>query len=1379
MAVGPIGDRYEREADSVSQRIASGGGQPVSAAAPSVQRATATPASVHEQEKEEEKEKREKTIQRSPASDGAQVQLAPIQVSRLPDGGWTQREPEVPRIGDSEIAGAEPPEGTVAVPGPPVPSAEVPPTETPGPGGLEGAIAGGVQMPATPEPGISEDDLFAVADHFEPVQISPGGAISEPAGAGAAAGGGGEAPAGSGATGGADGATAGGAAAAGGGPAAPAGGGDVAQRLPLASGAPAAAARPAAGPTAATASTGAAPVTAPPAAVPSSGRGAAGAAPSLGPTSVAVPARGFGPSAAELESLRRPSGGELLPAPVRDRVGAALGVDLAHVRVHRSSDHAEQAARLGARAFTLGAHVWLGKGERPDDVTLMAHELTHVVQQGHAIPQARGPPTVRGPPTTTGTDRVEPVSAPIRTAELHREPPTAAAGIDAHRDRHVAADEHAPTAAPFAHVVVPGHEVPALPGEAAPARDAATDESRHAAPTRGPPPLDHEPATTTPAPVSAAPAPEPAQGPVSAAPAPEQVQRGIRDLIPDSILNAVARIADRVPGYRLLAFAIGENPVTGVAVPRTGESLLNALEPLLPDRVITALRESGSADKAVAWFTTAIATLNLTLGEIVRLLGEAWDRVHLLDSLESNIQVVVDVFGPLLMRIRNFIVGAARTIFNLIFEAALAAAGSAGQSVIAFFRRVESVLGLIVAHPGRFVSNMLSAVGGGLKRFVSNIGTHLRNGFVAWLTGPLTESGITFPDKWDLRGIIGLALQLLGLTWANIRRKLVKQLDPNGDRKVTLIEKGVALVKAVIEGGMGAILPFVLDQLSTLLESITSGIVDFVIKKIAIEALGYLSGLLSGGLGTLLQIAKKIYDFVIWALDVFQRVQAVITTVLDAMERIALGNLEPAAQAIEATLARFVPILIGMLAGLLGLGDLPKHIRNLVQRLSRPVDRMLDRLVGWIVGGAKRLLASARTAAQNAISWFRRRFTVEGAEPHTISFSGPPPGTTVTIESVPTEITRWLSDKTANLPAGSTAQTVAADVLAKIDDLKAVIAAATAQDAAAGERIAERTEGLVRALQALLTHLGAPSELPLTNVAYEGAKSIAGSQVAAKMTVAPLTAAGPMGSVPSETPLSRLLARRRTGDGSFWIQGHLLNENLHGPGIPQNLTPISRSANARHLNDIERLIKTIVSEPLATAKQPPVLRYEVEATYGASRSQVAPPGTDPQVLETLEAERQLADRFVCHAWYMSRNPQGEWVADPTRPLPLANGGVIENDVPTTPFSLGEAGAPREKFAVGETAVGGPGRDSLRTVAGLPDLARTDDRVADAVLRAASGKRSWAALQADLATALTALSVAQPASVAESIRNAMERDPHTVLYRVPGAPAAPGAGGAAP
>jgi hypothetical protein len=51
------------------------------------------------------------------------------------------------------------------------------------------------------------------------------------------------------------------------------------------------------------------------------------------------------------------------------------------VRLHTGPQAQRSAAQIQARAFTYGHHVWLGKGESENNKNLLAHELTHVIQQ--------------------------------------------------------------------------------------------------------------------------------------------------------------------------------------------------------------------------------------------------------------------------------------------------------------------------------------------------------------------------------------------------------------------------------------------------------------------------------------------------------------------------------------------------------------------------------------------------------------------------------------------------------------------------------------------------------------------------------------------------------------------------------------------------------------------------------------------------------------------------------------------------------------------------------------------------------------------------------------------------------------------------------------
>ena len=82
------------------------------------------------------------------------------------------------------------------------------------------------------------------------------------------------------------------------------------------------------------------------------------------------------------KTIGSPSVGAALSGSIKSRVEPVLGRNLSHVRVHQNDDAQRAAASINAKAFTHQNHIYLGKGESDQNLGLMAHEATHVVQQG-------------------------------------------------------------------------------------------------------------------------------------------------------------------------------------------------------------------------------------------------------------------------------------------------------------------------------------------------------------------------------------------------------------------------------------------------------------------------------------------------------------------------------------------------------------------------------------------------------------------------------------------------------------------------------------------------------------------------------------------------------------------------------------------------------------------------------------------------------------------------------------------------------------------------------------------------------------------------------------------------------------------------------------
>jgi hypothetical protein len=83
------------------------------------------------------------------------------------------------------------------------------------------------------------------------------------------------------------------------------------------------------------------------------------------------------------------SGGTALPGPVRSFMEPRFGADFGGVRIHTGDRAAQMSESVNAQAFTVGNHIFFGKGQyQPDKAQgreLIAHELTHTVQQGKSV----------------------------------------------------------------------------------------------------------------------------------------------------------------------------------------------------------------------------------------------------------------------------------------------------------------------------------------------------------------------------------------------------------------------------------------------------------------------------------------------------------------------------------------------------------------------------------------------------------------------------------------------------------------------------------------------------------------------------------------------------------------------------------------------------------------------------------------------------------------------------------------------------------------------------------------------------------------------------------------------------------------------------------
>jgi hypothetical protein len=116
--------------------------------------------------------------------------------------------------------------------------------------------------------------------------------------------------------------------------------------------------------------------------------------------------------------------GQPLDAPTRSFFAARFGHDFANVRVHADAQAAESARSVSALAYTVGSHVVFGAGQYAPNTSagkrLLAHELTHVIQQSGGAPGAAD--SIPAHPTGEAAANSSKAGQPSHAGLIQRQP---------------------------------------------------------------------------------------------------------------------------------------------------------------------------------------------------------------------------------------------------------------------------------------------------------------------------------------------------------------------------------------------------------------------------------------------------------------------------------------------------------------------------------------------------------------------------------------------------------------------------------------------------------------------------------------------------------------------------------------------------------------------------------------------------------------------------------------------------------------------------------------------------------------------------------------------------------------------------------------------
>ena len=422
---------------------------------------------------------------------------------------------------------------------------------------------------------------------------------------------------------------------------------------------------------------------------------------------------------------------------------------------------------------------------------------------------------------------------------------------------------------------------------------------------------------------------------------------GILKFVREAILKPLASLAEGTPAYDLLKAVLGEDPVTGEPVPRNAETLIGGFMKLIGEEEIWQnLQKSRAVPRAWAWFQGALEGLMGYVRQIPKLFISALQSLEIADLvlLPRAFSKVASVFGGFFS---SFVNWAGKTIWDLleiIFDVV-------SPGALGYIKKTGSALKSILKNPLPFVGNLVKAAKLGFMNFADNFGGHLKAGLIDWLTGSLP--GVYIPKSFSLPEIVKFALSVLGISWANVRAKLVKVV---GEPAVAAMEAGFSIVVTLVREGPAAAWEQIKGMLANLKDMVIGAITDFVIDTIVKKAVPKLIAMFIPGAGFISAILS-IYDTVMVFVQKISKIIQVVKGFIDSIVNIAAGEISGAAKRVESTLANLLSLAISLLAGFLGLGKVADKVMGVIKKVQAYIDKALDSAINWIVTMAKKLFA--------------------------------------------------------------------------------------------------------------------------------------------------------------------------------------------------------------------------------------------------------------------------------------------------------------------------------------------------------------------------------------------------------------------------------------
>ena len=655
-------------------------------------------------------------------------------------------------------------------------------------------------------------------------------------------------------------------------------------------------------------------------------------------------------------------GGRPLPADTRSFMEPRFKADLSGVRIHTDAKAENLTTRLGARAFAYGRDIFFNAGQfqpdTPDGMELIAHELTHTIQQREVVQrevevtQRTGPQVQRGI-VSEALDWIADKANNIPgyrlfTIVIGRNP------INMERVERSGANilRALIEFIPGGHMIVEAlenHGVIQKGGKfiedqfatlgdlGAAMRDALMefidslgwrDIFRLGS-------LWGRAKRIFSVPVDKA----IAFG--------KNLVSGIATLVKDAILKPLGKwAANNVPYWDLLVGVFGKNPISDDKESPASALIGGFMKLIGQEEIWENIKKGNAVAKAWDWFKTAMGgALNLVLS----IPGRVMDTIRSLTifdivTIAGAFAKIVKTFGSFVV---DFVKWAGGTVLSLL-EIILSVVA---PTMIPVLKKAGAAFNIIIKAPGRFINTLVQAGKAGFQKFVKNIVKHLTKGLLDWLLGSLAGANLYLPQSFAPKELLKFGLSVVGLTWENVRAKLVAATN---ETVVKTLEAGFDLVKTLVTEGPAAAWDQFVKNLTDLKAMVQDAIMDYVKQQVIETAIARLVMMLNPA-GAFIAAIQAIYKTVTFIIAKLKQIAALVSAFVDGLAAIAAGQIAPAAQRVEDVLANGLSLAINFLANYAGLGNISKKVIEIVNKIRAPVDKALDKVVGWVVDQAKKL----------------------------------------------------------------------------------------------------------------------------------------------------------------------------------------------------------------------------------------------------------------------------------------------------------------------------------------------------------------------------------------------------------------------------------------